>query len=989
VNIGLFLSSIFEFKVTASIRILTFCICCFLPLLSVCIVDTQKLKLKKEVDLPFPNQPINDVLIDKKGYTYIIRTDDVLKYDGKKFFTFPWSKKNHDDLIRGKFCHGTLYIYDFLGRIFYLKNDTLRPYQNNDLLPEYNPYHHLVDFYFDEADTLHISFQNSSYLKISPDGVLCKPLIEAGFEPSAIICILKSPNDPFLVGSISRPITGKNTFYLLDSNFQLLGKTEIARRCYYLPPSLIKFDTNYCYSTGKGQLVMFSASGIEKTIPINRKIGRMANYGKSAWISDPEFGILFTKNWLDGSFEIEYVFPGKSLYVAVASSDSFAWAYSTEGKLYQIRSTNPIPLHSLNRQIVDESVNSFSANGNRIYLATNKDSLYELDRDGNFISSASIPENINNYREILALNERLYSADRGSISYRLKGSTKWQKVQLPRVVYSFHPRSIVKFFPLKDQLFASHNRYLFTLKDDRVDSVYNLFESNITEVVTFHNDLIVQTENNLIQLTDSSRLTLLDFDTLQSFLPLEIKSTDSLLWLLYRNKGLSWYDGIDFKEIDSELNSLLNSIILYAKDNKLITLGEAGLISIEKKKNGKFDLQQFSSPNMFDRSNFWIWEDEIYWNIDEEGLVKNKIEDLLFNHPQPNIIDLRLKLDGTSFIEKGQKIPANHNYLQVIFESTCYSSSDVNYRYKIHGLVDNWQHIDSEVMQISQLEGGDYTFELQARRNKEAWSESSMISFNVLTSFYESWWFITACILLIALSIRYYSKKKLQWAIKENELEMDKVKTEQLLLRTQMNPHFISNTIASVQYLILKKRNKEANSFLSSFSMLMRKTFAYSRLERVSILDEIEFLNNFLELNKSKADGRLDFKISLNENVPQHTRIPTFLIQPFVENALHHGIKNSSKIGKISLHIENAEKVNFIRAKITDSGVGIDSKWLSEKRLIEKNGSLAIVIKRLQKLNGQNKQNVSIQVLKNAQKIVGTEVSVLIKTTYYESPNNR
>lgn len=161
-------------------------------------------------------------------------------------------------------------------------------------------------------------------------------------------------------------------------------------------------------------------------------------------------------------------------------------------------------------------------------------------------------------------------------------------------------------------------------------------------------------------------------------------------------------------------------------------------------------------------------------------------------------------------------------------------------------------------------------------------------------------------------------------AVRNSRLRVknENIKLEQKLLRSQMNPHFIFNAISAIQHYIVKNRSLEASSYLSSFAKLMRSILQNSREELVSLETEFQTLEDYLNLQKLRLDGKLTYTIHGKENFDtEDIAIPPMLLQPFIENAIEHGImKKEEQKGTIDITFK--EEKNSLYIEIVDDGIG-------------------------------------------------------------------
>lgn len=143
---------------------------------------------------------------------------------------------------------------------------------------------------------------------------------------------------------------------------------------------------------------------------------------------------------------------------------------------------------------------------------------------------------------------------------------------------------------------------------------------------------------------------------------------------------------------------------------------------------------------------------------------------------------------------------------------------------------------------------------------------------------------------------------------------------EQKALSAQMNPHFIFNSLNSIQSFLLYQENEKAEKYLLKFSKLIRSTLTNSRETFISIDQEIDLLKNYVELEQMRFQNKFEFNIKSSSSLSQ-TLIPPMLIQPFVENAILHGLAKRPQNGQ--LDIEFSKSIDTIVVKISDNGVGL------------------------------------------------------------------
>ncbi len=202
--------------------------------------------------------------------------------------------------------------------------------------------------------------------------------------------------------------------------------------------------------------------------------------------------------------------------------------------------------------------------------------------------------------------------------------------------------------------------------------------------------------------------------------------------------------------------------------------------------------------------------------------------------------------------------------------------------------------------------------------------------------------------------------------IRQNRLKnMHKtVVLEQKLFRLQMNPHFIFNVHSNILGFIENKNTESAASYLSTFSKLLRTTLESSRNDTIYLEEEINMIKDYLDLQKLLYENKFEYTVDLDDKLnPEDVTIPPMLIQPFIENAIKHGIGNKEEKGHIFVRFKLDN--NKVICEIEDNGVGREKAWETEYTAKKEHKSLAIeIIKdRIQSLNKKLKQKINLNII--------------------------
>jgi len=394
------------------------------------------------------------------------------------------------------------------------------------------------------------------------------------------------------------------------------------------------------------------------------------------------------------------------------------------------------------------------------------------------------------------------------------------------------------------------------------------------------------------------------------------------------------------------------------------------------------------------------------WFGTSKGLLKWSSENSS-KKVEPNVYIKNLRLfyedvDFTTFGAKYEpesnlpidlKLPYNKNYLTFDFLAICLTNQKlVKYQYKLKGFDAEWLPVTQEnFATYSNLPSGDYKFMVLASDASGIWNtRPATFSFSVYPPIWRSIWFYFLVVLFVAGCIFAFIYFRVKFLRKKEEqktsLNQELAKMELKALRAQMNPHFIFNSLNSIQLYISRNDKELANKFLSSFSKLIRLTLENSGKSSVALVEELSQLRLYLELERLRLGNKLGFEIIVEDSVNIYElEIPTLLIQPFVENAIWHGVANKDSDGKVEITIKKEN--DFLVIWVSDNGIGREQarKIRNQKEFQNKSKGILVTNERLQLLNSLNRQNASINIidLYDAENLAaGTKVEIFVSMEY-------
>jgi sensor histidine kinase YesM len=201
-----------------------------------------------------------------------------------------------------------------------------------------------------------------------------------------------------------------------------------------------------------------------------------------------------------------------------------------------------------------------------------------------------------------------------------------------------------------------------------------------------------------------------------------------------------------------------------------------------------------------------------------------------------------------------------------------------------------------------------------------------------------------------------------------------------MALRSVMNPHFVFNVLNSIQYFIAKNDRLNAINYLSTFSKLIRSILTHSVNNRIKLIDELDILRNYVLLEMTRFENKFKFNLNVDPDLDTDTiEIPSLLIQPYVENAILHGLYNKQTPGTLTIDI--SEKDNAVVFVIEDDGIGREAAMQLRKQNLpgHKSMGLKLTEERLKLINEHHHVSFEIRDLTDVHgQPSGTRVTVWV-----------
>ena len=299
--------------------------------------------------------------------------------------------------------------------------------------------------------------------------------------------------------------------------------------------------------------------------------------------------------------------------------------------------------------------------------------------------------------------------------------------------------------------------------------------------------------------------------------------------------------------------------------------------------------------------------------------------------PLPVVRDLRvngarIQDEVSNFIPENIVLEPGQTALAFDFTSLGFNlRTQVRYAYRLAGFEEEWNEVSNRnYANYTNLDPGSYELELRGAVGTGEWGEIRRIRVEVKPFFYQTLWFLFIVLVVIVLlwwsTLRVRKRQIQEKAVIRTEFERKIAEVEMSALRAQMNPHFLFNCLNSIKYFIIQNRGEEAADYLTKFSRLIRLILNNSKTELVPLTSEMDALDLYIQMEQLRFEDQFVYTLEYPDQEDGETQVPPLLIQPFVENAIWHGLMHRETPGVLTIKAE--VKDGMLVCVVEDNGVG-------------------------------------------------------------------
>ncbi len=928
-----------------------------------------------------PSSVIYDITQDSLGYIWIATDYGISRFDGytfKNFTTNDGLPANSNILIfEGK--GNTLWFLTYSGQLSYTSNSAIQTFALNDTIPKMSDMHY--------ARTLNVDKNNNVWFRYGRDTNYSVRISEDMEIQVLDTFIPRRENFSFLFRNyykkqsqnpvkphVNIPVTTKNKVYRIKNIY------------YYL-------DKNGCLQYAGNKILNSSEVDFDPTDTYCEKNGTI-------WLRKKWDGVrVYNMKYLNE--EPLRLLPDIRVTKVLKDRNMNYWIATEGSGLYYLPSVS-IYAYKKSKELPNANIMALEVNNDILYFATNDGKIYQgkLNRLAHLISRKEILKNEFKYaRDVLYhSDDQLWIIASKYLRYTPDRNPFPLKYRVIKKTYEFwecHNGDVLVAM-IEGFLRYNKNKLIY---DSRTDG----FIKHVRTIYEDYKGLIWLGTMDGLYSFDGERYNYWgdSLSKLQNRIT-TIRGRKDELWIGTRANGIVILssDTIRFINEQHGLSGNMIRVIFINADNE-IWVGTINGLNKILVNDSKMDIYKISNYSVWDglpsseindiksyRNYLIVASSQGFCTFDPAEIKKNKLT--------PSLHIKRFAVNNTEIpYHESIEISDTANSILVEFLGISFNDpGNVKYRYKINWSDKNhspfavkyrntldWVETRNTSLQINAIPG-NYNIRLKAADRNQNWSGEKTISFEVKKPVSQQFWFHVLILIIVMLMVSMVFIIIMRNRQKKQKTITELLLSEQKALRAQMNPHFIFNALNSIQNFILERDDQTADLYLANFSTLMRKVLENSKHNQIPLNEEIETLQMYLQLEHLRFENKFSYEIILDQQIDSNAvMIPSSLIQPYLENAIWHGLMPKQSAGKLKLEFIKHKKEQLL-VIVEDNGIGREAaSKLRNKSKDHKSTGMKNIEERLKLLNKNNKGAFFVKIIdlkSNEGKARGTRIELSI-----------
>ncbi|MGB0861270.1 MAG: histidine kinase [Saprospiraceae bacterium] len=915
-----------------------------------------------------PGMVVYQLLQGNNGLIWLTTDNGIAYFDGKKFTTVSHPKMKGQDFIGlYKAPTGRIWFWNWSGQVFYLNKNKIEYYSPDGFLDDKT----ISGLFSDKKGniTLLRKVAKESFLYCSESGKC---------EVKAILGVKDLPK---LFEIIDGDETGKISFFWLNYLSGLNLKRGAESPIGIVDRGIVgrnkQLGTMYVQQSNSN--ILYGLDYINNKIE-EKEILRIdkerdirdiyCDKDENIWAFTNSDLFLFDKNKKPQPINIPLV--EETLINSILQDDNGGYWMATRGEgLMHIPNINNITFSKENSILDSDNIISTITDTQKTIIVTAIGDIASIDNRTFSITKYPFKKSIQYiYKRPNGKGFFIYSNE---LTYQVNNNFEVEKEYIWSTVKSIFEENTYIYIGTSMGLFklneVNNNKYSRKLADeDGKNREHLVKELSFYSISNKRGEVYSGSLEGLFK--DSERVNFSDNSIINTALVQDIRfdSINNILWLA-TNQGLHGLRDDKLVQSFNTENGLSNDNCNYLQFDKhnQIWVGTHQGVNIINTQKGIVSIIDLSTGLPSNRITSLSLNDTQAWVGTPRGVVYLQQEDALETKPLFPVSIMGIEINGNdTILLNSYTSDYQDNSCVISFVSPSFSNENLTYHYRLLGLNSNWRTTNSTNIPYTSLPSGSYQFEVYVTNDKGMKSlVNKDVKLVILKPFWQKWWFIIISLIISmgavasisSLITRNYRRRKEEKMNFQRELSESKIKA----LQAQMNPHFIFNALNAIQFFFTTNSKELAMLHLNKFAKLIRLIFEYSKETTISLHQEIDFLNLYLELEKLRFDKKIDIEYTVDEKLEKEVAIPPLLIQPIIENAFKHGLlhKEGKGLLKVTFKQKTPSKILCI---IEDDGVGrVAAKAYRKSWAIEEYRSSGVntVIERI-KLFNQNKNPIEI-----------------------------
>jgi two-component sensor histidine kinase len=924
-----------------------------------------------------PTNTIYQIYQDSHKFIWFTSDAGVVKFDGTNFTTY--RKKDglsSNDVVRIKEdSKGRLWLFNYNASVNYICNNKIYNGKNAPFLNSLMGKGFIIDFFTDSNQTINFYNWQRDVFVLDTNNKVSKHLL---FKNTAF-------ETPFFINNLYRLKVlnlSKNSFdeWVIWSNGAIFRQDVLQKRKIQSVDSslhcrsVFPYGNNYYIITYSGELLKVTSDFQKKKIRFPGDVQKIKTIIEDSdgylWIAANDEGVYCMKN-----NKVFRHFDIKDALGLLQDHEQNIWVSTQSNGIYIINHDFLDQVHYDRSYFENQRVNRLCDFPGTGIWCTNTKAAFVLKKD--VFYKLTVPSDINPVNIIQQFKDKtliLGTISREQLclfenitlnveSRQIKYSKREMHFISTKKIISDRLGQVIVLFDQNMILFTNSERQLLNpsinMIGERINNAY--YNAN--------NELVINAKKNYLykknHIEPYPELSRFDGSLIADHLLLddstELFNIDNdSLFILKNHRFYNLTDAFDIK-FDKQIDKILyENFTLY-----LATLREIFVCRNPLKVLSGIPIHLEPMNISFDNiSDILIKKDTLYI-ASNDGLTIIAAASIVKTISVPPIPFLQyITVNDKTFALPDHELKlTGKNNIHLSFGCISYSSGSIIYSYKLERVDNKWAFESGSGINMvyRDLPRGHYVFKLKVRKSNSGWSKPLELAITIKPTLFEhpAFWAVivfiaTGLIFLIISLIRIRKTKRIG-------VEHQLVVLEQKALQSMMNPHFIFNSLGSIQNYLLKNNGSEAVIYLSQFAKLIRQNLNAMNTPMIILEEEVDRLRNYIDLEKKRLENKFDYQIEIDARLEEDgVYIPSMIIQPIVENSIWHGIATLEESGVIKISIQ-PYKSKSLRISIEDNGIGIKkSDEYAAKNLQRQHYGMQMIKKRLDLLSKKYNTETSI-----------------------------